>query len=145
MKISEETISAAAYVFERANGNPLGEYEQSEVVFHNLNDCDPELLASKLKTAILDDSECKIRNRAQAYWALGKRHDPQLITFFRERLTIELQHDLGAAFQIMIALDNLKEPVFSAARNGSYSILDSELNQRDAESYLSKICESESQ
>jgi hypothetical protein len=41
----------------------------------------------------------------------------------------------------MIALDHLEEPVFSPTRNDSYSILDSDLNQRDAESYLSQIRE----
>lgn len=139
MKIPEDAIVAIAYVFERANGNILGEYEQSEIEFYELNDCDPELLANELRIAISDETECEIGYRAQAYWALGKRFDRGLIPFFRKRLAIELQHDLDTAFQIMIALDNLKEPIFSADRNGSYSILETDLNQRDAKSYLSQI------
>jgi hypothetical protein len=58
MKIPEDAIVAIAYVLERANGNMQGEYEQSEVEFHELNYCDPELLANELRIAISDDTEC---------------------------------------------------------------------------------------
>jgi len=65
--------------------------------------------------------------------------DRELLPFFREQLGIEMQRDLEATYQIMIALDNLDEPIFSAERNGSYSILDHELNRQDAEFYFRKL------
>ena len=136
MNISEDALVAVAFVFERANGRLLSEDEQSEVVFHNLQGYDPELLATELRSAISEHAEVGPNYRSLAYWSLGKRFDKRLIPFFRERLAVEILDDLGTAYQIMIALDHLEEPVFSSSRNGSYSILDTDLNRRDAESYL---------
>jgi len=136
MKIPKDAIVAAAYVFERANGYQLGERERSEIAMHKMENCDPELLAKDLQRDILDHAEDESGYKAQAYWALGKRFDRRLIPFFRDRLAIELRHDVETVYQIMIALENLQEPVFSADRSGSYSIMDSDLNRRDAKSYL---------
>lgn len=138
MKIPGDAIGAVAYAFERANGNQLGEYEQSEIKFHNLDEYEPKVLADRLRAGIVEgDADY----RAQAYWALGKRFDRDLIPFFRERLAIEMRQDPEILFQLMIALDNLDETVFSEIRNGSYSILDGDLNRQDVESYLKKLSE----
>lgn len=70
-----------------------------------------------------------------AYFALGKRCDPADIPFLRDRLKIELGRDPQVCFQVMIALENMGEDVFSPERD-SYSILDAELNRSDAIRYL---------
>ena len=87
-------------------------------------------------TGIEDDSSAEGKYRRQAYWALGKRRDKNLISFLRERLRIEMSRDPDATYQILIALDDLQEPVFSERREGHYSVLDEELNLDDARAYL---------
>ena len=59
----------------------------------------------------------------------------------RERyaaLQHEIDRDLPVAFQVMIALENLGEQVFADDRS-SRSILELELNKRDALRYLNKM------
>jgi len=70
-----------------------------------------------------------------AYFALGKRCDPADVPFLRDRLKVELNRDPQVLFQVMIALENMGEDVFSPERD-SYSILDAELNRSDAIRYL---------
>jgi len=70
-----------------------------------------------------------------AYFALGKRCDPADVPFLRDRLKVELNRDPQVFFQVMIALENMGEDVFSPERD-SYSILDAELNRSDAIRYL---------
>lgn len=138
MKIPGDAIGAVAYAFEREHGNLLGEYEESEIRFYGLDGHEPDVLADALRAGIVEgDADY----RAQAYWALGKRFDRELIPFFRERLAAEMREEPSVFYQIMIALDNLEEPVFSEARNGSYSVLDGDLNLLDAEAYLGKLNE----
>ena len=138
MKIAENAICAIAYAFERANGNLLGEYEDSEIRFYGLDGIELDVLAGALRAGIL---EADADYRARAYWALGKRFDRELISFFRERLAAEMREEPSIAYQLMIALDNLEELVFSEARNDSYSLLDGDLNLLDAEAYLRKLHE----
>jgi hypothetical protein len=138
MKIPGDAICAVAFAFERAHGHLLGEYEESQISFHGLDGHEPIVLAAALRDGILAGDT---NYRTQAYWALGKRFDRELIPFFRERLAAEMLDDPSIVYQIMIALDNLGEPVFSKARSGSYSILDADLNLVDAEIYLGKVKE----
>lgn len=138
MKILEDAIAAVAFAFERANGNILGEYEQSEIRHFGLDECEPNDLATGLRAGILDGDAAY---RSQSYWALGKRFDREAIPYFRERLAAELTEEPSIVFQLLIALDNLDEPVFSDARNGSFSSLDDDMNLQDAEAYLRALRE----
>ena len=75
--------------------------------------------------------------RLSAYWALSKRFDKNLLPFFRNQLEVEIEVEgAPAVFQLLIAIDNLAEPVFGTDRNGSFSGFDSDLNIRDAKAYL---------
>ncbi|MCB1079940.1 MAG: hypothetical protein KDM63_15640 [Verrucomicrobiae bacterium] len=136
MRLSEAAIPAAAFLFEEANGNPVGEFEVAEMIRHGLSGQDPGRIAEALVKAVADEGGTEAGYRRQAYWALGKRFDPGLIPFFRRQLAVELSLDLNAAYQIMIALDNLNEPVFSGPRS-SQSVEEEDRNRSDAETYLS--------
>ena len=130
-----EALAAAGSRFEQANGNRIQLADFDGMMLHKLTRTDPADLADAIcETIIAGGTDAEYR--ASAYFALGKKFDADQIPFFRERLRIELDHDeLGAAYQIMIALDNLDEEVLAAERAGG-SIIEQDLNRRDAESYL---------
>ncbi len=136
MRIPEEAIIAVASLFTAANGNSLDSDEKRDIEFHSLSGVNPDLLANTLKEAILEDLDGGSSYRISAYFSLGKKFDRSLIPFLQERLKVEVTRDLDATYQIMIGLDNLEEPIFSATRDGSHSVFDQELNRQDAEAYL---------
>ena len=138
MRFPEDAIPAAAFIFEMARGVPHGPFEVSEVQKHGLDGIDPELLSRELRHLITAEYKSDSRDRQQAYWALGKKRDSGLIPFFRDQLRLELRRDMIAAYQIMIALQDIDEPTFGSDRSG-YSFDDYELNRRDAENYLEGI------
>jgi hypothetical protein len=139
MRISIDLFPAIAFLFARANGNKLGEYEQGELEKCGLSKADPDQLAEQLLQAIEDDDSCDATLRGASYSALGKRFDKSLLPFFRRSLRRELARDMHAIYQIMIALDNLNEPIFSEARDGGYSSSEIDLNRTDAEGYLAQF------
>jgi hypothetical protein len=110
----------------------------AEIREHAIEDVDPELLARELRSLIDSESMADGRDRAQAYWALGKKLDRTLLPFFREKLRLELCRDRFAAYQILIALDDLGEQPFGSDRSG-YGCHDYDLNRRDAEAYLDRV------
>lgn len=112
-----------------------GPFEAGEIKRHGLDGIDPELLTRELRYWIAAQHRSDSRSRQQAYWALGKKRDGRLIPFFRDQLRLELRRDMIAVFQIMIALQDIDEPMFPSDRSG-YSSDDYEMNRRDAESYL---------
>ena len=137
MRFSEDAIPAAAFVFERANGKELGPHEIGEIEKHGFETIDPELLVKGLRKEL--ESERNVpdsRYRNSCYWALGKRFDSELLPFFRESMKKELKRDMESTYQIMIALDNLDEEIFSRE---SVSITDYDENRMDAERYLKKV------
>jgi hypothetical protein len=75
--------------------------------------------------------------RVTAYWALGKRSQKEDKRRFVAALEREITRSHSTCYQIMIALDNLGEPVFSSARAGS-SVLEAEQNVADAKRYLTQ-------
>ena len=131
-------LEAAAYIFEKANGNDTArEHEKlikkSGLSNYNASYLERSILAG-LNLGLYDDLE----SRAVAYWALSKRFNPDLIPYFRNWLSVELNVcQAGPLFQVMIALNNLEEPVFSKNRR-VYSFEEIELNVRDARRYLNK-------
>lgn len=135
MRFPKDEILAAAFLFERARGNEMGEHELDEIRRLGLGDSDPDLIAKEMVDSVTREEASDPAYRSSVYWALGKRIDRALVPFFKERLALEMKQDLEAAYQIMIALDHLEEPVFSPARS-SYSVIDHDLNRADAEAYL---------
>jgi hypothetical protein len=138
MQFSKELVMAAALVFEAANGRRLESCERSEIRDHGLTNVDASELSRALVDMIESDSEDVVGDRGAVYWALGKRFDQALLPFFRKQLGVELQRSMDAAYQIMIALDNLNEPIFAEERS-SYSFDAYDLNRRDADRYLVSI------
>jgi len=134
MRLEYEAINAAAFLFEASRGNELRAFEQREIAEHGLANSDLEDVTKELMRWARDD-QSNSDTRGRAYWALGKKCDSSLLLFFIESLRLELPRDLNATYQIMIALDNLGEPVFSKARKG-YSFSEEELYRDDAEKYL---------
>ncbi|MEO5711994.1 MAG: hypothetical protein ABIT37_00760 [Luteolibacter sp.] len=142
MRIHHDTIYAAVLIFELANDRVLSEAELEEIERHEFTGIAPSLLQKELIHLICSEDKTDADDRRSAYWALGKRFDASLIPFFRDQLRIEQQRDVDAVYQILIALDNLNEPVFGGDRGGSYSLLDKELNWIDAGRYLSTLLRS---
>ncbi len=139
MHFPEEAIAAAAFLFERVNGNKLSKFEIDEIERCGLSDIDPQFVAKELMATASDDRKSGSTYRQQAYWALGKLSDEKLMPFFRMRLELELRRDLLAVYQILIALDNLNQPVFSKDRLGNVGIHEYEANRKDAQSYLDSL------
>ena len=136
MRFPEKAINAAAYIFEKANGNKLAGFEVAEIDHYGLSEVHPELIVKELMIVVAEDHKTNSSYREKVYWALGKRFESKLIPFFRERLSLELQRNLIAVYQILIALDNLEESVFSLDRNGSVGMHEYDLNRKDAVDYL---------
>ncbi|MCP4290781.1 MAG: hypothetical protein GY780_02980 [bacterium] len=139
MKINKDQFEALAYIFEKNNGNTLGPFENKVIDESGLKDTPVQILADAIVDNLSEDYSEDISFRSEAYWALSKRFDNTLIPFFRARLKNELSvPGVPAVFQLMIALDNINEPVFGKDRDGSYAAHDVELNIRDARVYLKK-------
>lgn len=136
MQFSESLIATAASIFEAANGRTLDDWENSEIERHGLRGVDLNWLSGELMRWIVSEEKDVLPVRAVAYWALGKKFDSSLLPFFRKQLAVELARDTHAVYQIMIALDNLNERVFSDGRGGSYSSDEHELNSSDSARYL---------
>lgn len=143
MSFPEDAIPAAAFLFEQTRGVLQGPFEAGEIQRHGLVGIDPELLTRELRYLIAAEHKSDGEGRQQAYWALGKKRDGRLIPFFRDQLRLELRRDMIAVFQIMIALQDIDEPMFTSDRSG-YSADDFELNRQDAESYLEGLTRSAS-
>ena len=134
MKFSEENLLDITLILEQANGNILNDNDALLVKKSGLAHYSPEELETLLVNSI-DSTELEYRGKA--YWVLGKRFNTKLIPKFNEWLEKEfMSQNSDQAYQILIALDNLGLPAFGEDRDGSYSILDKELNLRDAKFYL---------
>lgn len=120
MRYGEEDVREAAFLFEETRGKGSVEADR---------------LARELVASVMEDPEDDPGYRGSVYWALGKRCDPALVPFFRERLELELERDVEAVYQILIALEDAGEAVFSPARL-SRSVMDHEMNRADALGYL---------
>lgn len=138
-KFTKDQFQALAYIFEQDNGNEKSEYELEIIANSGLSKLVPKELEKSVTEALNNGIYNGTEERISAYWALGKRFNTDLIPFFRTWLKQEIElNDAQAVYQILIALDNLEEPVFNPDRNGSYASFESELNMRDAIEYLNK-------
>jgi len=130
-------LQAAAYRFEMANGRSLEPVERDSVIAAGLERIDPRALADQICGWLDSAPELSNEFRSTAFWALGKSYDFNLLEFFRHHLSREVKRDVAVAYQIMIALDNLSEPVWQPDRR-SFSIAERELNHDAAVRYLAE-------
>lgn len=134
MKFSEENLLDIALIFEQANGNVLTDNDASLVNNSGLDHYKPEEL-EELVASSIEGAEPEFRGRA--YWVLGKRFNKSLVPRFNKWLEMECKNQNSElVYQLLIALDNLELPVFCADRDSGYSVQESDLNLRDARSYL---------
>lgn len=138
MKLTYDQFDAAVYIFEKNNGNFKTAYEEKIITESGLSD----LKAVELENIIVEGLNSNFykatKIRTSAYWALSKQFNIALIPHFKKWLETEIQkNNSGVVFQLMIALDNLEEPIFHRDRM-SYSIEEIELNMRDAANYLNQ-------
>ena len=139
MKFEIDQFDAIAYIFETANGNTLGDYENRVIDESGFKNTPPQELVDDILSSFREGNPDDIEYRLSAYWALSKRFDKNLLPFFRKQLEVEIEvEEAPGVFQLLIAIDNLAEPAFGTDRNGSFSGFDSDLNIRDAKAYLKR-------
>ena len=136
--MTEQELWAAAALFERANGSPLTDEQRQMIDACGFAGRDPQELCHAIAIWL---ATVPISDRAlltAAYWALGRRHDPALIPVLQDGLRLFAERDIRVAYQIMIGLANLREPVFGTERtsNGGVAADEDALNLRDALAYL---------
>lgn len=136
MKLTYIQLEAAAYIFEKDNGNKHPDLLEKIILesgLSNLNISDLEkIILDGLNSGIYKDDELRV----SAYWALTKRFNPKFIPSFKKWLKKEFDNkNTKLLFQIMIALDNLDVQIFHIERTG-FAVDEIELNLRDAKKYL---------
>ena len=136
MLLSPDIIDAIGYLFEQVDGYPTDDYTSQIIAEHLPKNHTPANLAASLVEAISAEPMMDESLRVAVYWALSKRYDTALIPFFRDRLAIELESGDSVIYQLLIALDNVEETIFGRDRDGSSSVLERDLNIRDARTYL---------
>jgi hypothetical protein len=136
MTFKNDQFVAIAFLFEKENGNSPGEYEESVINHSKLKNIPTEQLEAFIIEGLNENAYKIERTRTSAYWALSERKNPNLIPHFKVWLQKEIDAKKNtAAFQLMIALEQLGEVIFHADRE-SKSVDEVELNLRDASQYL---------
>lgn len=141
-----DAILQAAYLFEKVRIAPEPEDALRLSANHGWS---PEVAAEPVDLVAQDSLIASLKRLAATrpddaevgavYWALGKVMDPALREFFVDGLEEHLHRDPGVLFQVLIALDNLGEPVFK--RRQSLSFNDVAENRADGEAYLAGLRE----
>ena len=138
MKLSYDQFDAAVYIFEKNKGNFKTAYEEKIIAESGLSDLKPGELEKIIVEGLNSNFYKGTKIRTSAYWALSKQFNAELIPDFKKWLEMEInKNNAGVVFQLMIALDNLEEPIFNKERS-SYSTAEIELNMRDAKNYLNQ-------
>ena len=134
---TDSLLEAAVYRFEMANGRKLTPYEFDCVAAAGLENIDPHDLADNICSYLDTSPQPLSEKRSAAFFALGKSYDTRLLQYFRRHLAHEIHSDMAVAYQIMIALDNLAEPVWKVGMS-SFSFDETELNHEAATRYLAE-------
>jgi hypothetical protein len=135
MTASNEFFSAAGLFFEKQRGVKMSQHELSIIDDAGLDKADPNDVGDfiwKSLPAVRD-----VQTRITAYWALGKRREPEDRQKLIAALAEELPRNARVAFQIMVAIENYDASVFDPSRKGR-SFDEDELNRADALHYLSR-------
>ena len=135
MQINKNILMAAVFLIEQEHGNVLGEYELNAIKESGLNGLALDEIINSIKNFINSNLSSKEELFNTAIFVLGKKHDPELKGFFITILKNTIDSNIEAAYQTMIALDNLNEPIL----NDSCSITEHELNYKLGKQYLEKI------
>ena len=138
MKLSNNQLEEAAYIFEKQNGNSNSEYERRIIFESDLLQFSTIELEIKIVDGLKNQIYVEENERVSAYWALSKIGNSKLISNFKEWLKSEVENNnSNAIFQLLIALDRLDEKAFHENRMSRY-FDETELNLRDAIQYLKK-------
>jgi hypothetical protein len=132
-RLPTDFLFAAGSFFERERGVPLDFHDEEIIRNAGIQFATADELAERLWAALEEglSEDC----RSTAYWALGKRCRKEAKGKWVAALKIEVRRSASAVYQIMIALDNIGESVFSPDRSG-YSMNEEAQNLADAEQYL---------
>jgi hypothetical protein len=133
MQFLRQNIEVAAYLFEKSHGSQLDPKELSVIENAGLTTPSPDIIANAIWSALEEPQD--IDYRMAAYWALGKLARKEDKWKFINALEAEIKGQMHVAYQIMVALDNMGEPIFS--RN-ELSFCDIALNNSDALAYIEK-------
>jgi hypothetical protein len=131
----ESKLTVAAARFEQANGRVLGLFEMQQVSGAGLAEVEPQVLAEQIRQSLDSAPDLSAGYRSAAFWALGKRYDSGLLEFFRRHLVREIERDMGVAYQIMVALENLEETVWPVDQS-SFGVTEAESNREAAVRYI---------
>ncbi len=134
MSIDSGYLTAAAFRFEAARGAHHSAFETEIIEEAGLAAVSPDELARTLWEWLASEG-ADSPLRGSAYWALGKRGDPRDLAPLIDALQRELPLDADATYQIMIALNNLGQPVFPAGQR-EHSSRNHEGNCAAARHYL---------
>ena len=139
MRLTKIQMEEAVVLFEEDIGHSGNDYTQKILAASDLR----HIEVAELEQVILDGLNNGLytneETRISAYWALSKRYNQELIPAFKKWLKTEIDlKDHNAVYQLLIALDNLEEPVFNADRKGGSGAHETELNFRDGRDYLEK-------
>lgn len=137
MELTIDQMEEAAFIFEKENGNAGDDYSRKVLAESILIKYNVDHLEKIIVDGLNDNIYINSDLRVSAYWALSKRFNRNLIASFKGWLKSELDEGNGAAiYQILIALDNMGEPVFNVDRKGGSSVYEIDLNVRDTKTYL---------
>jgi len=117
MSLTPEQVEAAAFLFEKENGNVLGDLEKGVVEDSNLEGRELREIKKELIDSVTFPTEINAQHRCGIYWALSKTFDSDLIGWWTSQLRKEVENKTECIFQILIALDNLEEPIFDRGRD----------------------------
>ena len=134
MKITNDSLIAAMFLFEKENGIKLDQNSIQEIEKEGLAKENPLDLVTAIKNYIeLSPNEDPLLGTA--IFALGKRYDKNLKRFFVKILRRLLDSNPHALFQALIALNNLEEN----ALPDDASATEYELNRKFAINYLKRV------
>lgn len=134
MKITNNSLIAAMFLFEKENGNELDQGSIRDIEKEGLMGADPLEIAGSI-VKFLESAPNDDPLLGTAIFALGKRYDPSLKGFFVEMLRRTLDNNPDALYQTLVALDNLEDNILK----GYGSFNEYERNKRLAEDYLKKV------
>lgn len=135
-----EGASIAADIFHALNGNEWLSGPRYHFDAQNPEHSNVQVLERTLLQRVRSDPATDAAS--SMVWALGKRYNPELRSFFIEVIEKTLAERAPALYQAIIALDNLDEPCL---RNvGTFSAQDHDHNRRLAQRVLAAAAQDSS-